>query len=359
MKLLALIAAAAMGATAPVALNRAYRVAWKHTLIAQPTLLEFKPRELGGPAVDPATRIVIAGTRDGSVQAFYSDGRPLWHFAAGGAFVAPPHVEGDTVYLGSVDGNLYALDRGTGAERWRYFAREQVASRPVVAKGLVYFSTLQDTVFAVDAKTGAWKWHHRRENSRRFTIFGQSWPTVVDGVVYAGYSDGTVAALDAATGAVRWERNVAPAGDFSDVDSMPQVAGGRVYVTAYSGAVLALDAAGGQTVWELRVPGACRAVLAGPILLVVTVDSVVGILASTGKQLWSIPLEGTPAGQPEVVGAQAMVPNSVGMLLIDLRRGQKVRLFNMGTGVSATLAGVEKRIYVLTNGGDLVAVDLE
>jgi outer membrane protein assembly factor BamB len=31
-----------------------------------------------------------------------------------------PAVAGDTVYFGSHDGHLYAIDVATGAERWRF-----------------------------------------------------------------------------------------------------------------------------------------------------------------------------------------------------------------------------------------------
>jgi outer membrane protein assembly factor BamB len=350
--------AMAANAVASPGLDRLYSVAW-HKPLVTPGLLEWKPRELGGAGVDPATGLAVVGTRDGLLQAFYPDGSPLWDFKASGPFEAAPLVDGDTVYAASGDGRLYALERTSGKQKWRYDAREEMGSRPLVADGLVYVATLQDTVFAIDARTGAWKWHHRRESTGRFTIRGVAGPAVAGGVLYAAYSDGTVAALDAKTGVVHWERNVSPAGDFADVDSTPQISGSRVYVAAYAGAVLALDAASGKTIWQVKAPGACRLQLASGMLLAVTTSSVLALATGDGKQLWSAPLEGVPAGDPTVVRGLALVPNSAGMLVLDVKSGRRVRLFNPGTGVSATPAALGQRLYVLSNAGELFAVDLQ
>jgi outer membrane protein assembly factor BamB len=356
--LVGLLLSAAAAAPEQPPLSRLYRVAW-HKPLVKPGLLEWKPREAGGPGVDPATGLVVVGTRDGLLQAFTTDGSLLWDFQAGGAFEAPPLVEGNTVYAGNGDGRLYALERSSGKEKWRYEAREEIGSRPLLADGLVYVATLQDTVFAVDASSGAYKWHHRREPTGRFTIRGVAGPAVADGVLYAAYADGTVAALDAKTGATRWERSVAPAGDFTDVDSTPQISGSRVYVAAYSGAVLALDALTGKTAWQVKAPGASRLRLSDGALLAVTASAVLALDPEDGRQRWSTPLGGIPSGEPLVARGYALVPNTAGMLMLDLKTGRRLRLFNMGTGVSASPAALGQRLYVLSNGGEIFALDLQ
>ena len=341
----------------PPAPAHVWDVSWTRKLVA-PAALEWRTREPGGPAIDAATGIVVVGSRNGKLRAFDAEGNRLWTFEAEGAFEGQALVHRGTVYAGSRDGRLYAVALESGRERWNYNAREEVGTRPVVANGLVIVSTLQDTVLAVDAETGAWKWHHRRDLPRGFTIRGAAGPTVSGGVVYAAYSDGHVAALNAATGQVVWQKLVSPPGQFVDIDSTPVVAGGRVYVAAYSGAVMALDAKTGQVEWETKTPGAARVALAGEALVVVTTSQVVGLDPADGSVLWTTPFEGTPAGQPVVVGTRVAVPATTSLQWFDSATGRVIATLNPGTGISSTPAIEGERMYVLTNGSALVALDL-
>src|SRR5574341_609790 len=252
----AALALAVAAPPAPPAATSLYRVLWAKQLVP-PAFMEYRPAEPGGPAADPATGMVVTGTRDGWVHALLSDGSVRWEFRAESGFQAPPLITSDAVYAGSLDGRLYARDKATGKERWQYDAKEEIGAQPVAAGGFIYVVTLQDTVLALDARTGEWKWHHRREQGDGFTIRGVAEPIVADGVVYAGFSDGTVAALDARNGRVRWERRVALKGDFMDVDGLAMDQG-RLYAAAYSGLLLALNPANGNSVWEVKAPQASR-----------------------------------------------------------------------------------------------------
>lgn len=61
-----------------------------------------------------------------SVQAL----APKWFFRTGDAVTAEPTVVAGTVYVGSWDGNFYALDANTGALRWKYALDQQPAVFP-------------------------------------------------------------------------------------------------------------------------------------------------------------------------------------------------------------------------------------
>ena len=358
MSLLALALAAQVGVgQLPRAPVKLWDVAWTRRLVS-PALLEWKPREVGGPAVDAATGIVVVGTRDGMLRAYADGGQLMWEAKAAGRFDAAPRIDGDVVFAGSSDGRLYAIELGSGHVRWKYDAQEEVGTTPAVGGGLVLVMTLQDTLVALDAKTGAWKWHHRRESRDGFTIRGAASVTVAGDVALGAYSDGTLAALDLATGTVRWERRVAPTADFMDVDSTPRVQGGRVFVAAYSGVVLALDLATGRELWSSKTPAPVKVLLGRGLVVAVTATQVVGLAAGDGSVRWTLPLDGSPCSEPTLVGNRAAVPNGKGLLFIDIDRGQLLRVFDPGTGVSASAAAHGERLYVLSNAGDLFALDL-
>lgn len=339
---------------APLAL---YSVAWERR-IAPAEPLEVNPLESGGAAVDPETGVVVFGTRDGWLHALRPDGKIAWEFHAAGAFNAPPAIAEGTVYAGASDGRLYAIALATGKERWRYEAREELGTQPVVAEGTVLVASLADTLFAVDARTGAWRWHHRRETRSGFTIRGAARAAVRGGVAYAGYSDGWVAALDALNGRVLWEHAVAPPGDYLDVDGL-QVEDGRLYAAAYSGAVLALDAKTGDTVWTFRAPGASRVAVNAGMVVAVSTTSVYGLARDSGAPRWTAPLVGAPASAPVFVGAWIAVPAGRGGLrFLEASTGRTLRVFDPGTGVSSEPGVLGGRMYVLSNGGTLFALDL-
>lgn len=344
---------------APPAATSLYRILWVRPLVPR-TFLEYRPSEAGGAAVDPATGMVVVGTRDGWVHAFLPDGSRLWEFRAAAGFQAAPLVTSDTAYVGSLDGRLYAREKSTGKERWQYDAKEELGSQPVAAGGLVYVATLQDTVLALDAKTGAFKWHYRREGAGGFTVRGVATPIADGGALYAGFSDGTVVALDAANGKVRWERRVGPKADFADVDGLAMDEG-RLYAAAYSGVVAALDPASGKTLWELKAPQACRVAAGKGHVAAVTADKVVFVAGKDGKERWTLPLEGTPSGVPAAAGpglGLLLVPNGHGLLLIDAGGGRMLRTFTRGQGTSASIAVLGKRVYLLSNAGELAALEL-
>ncbi len=351
------LAAAAAASPLPPAATRVYRVLWARQLVPR-TLLEYRPSEPGGPAIDPATGMVVAGTRDGWVHAFLPDGSLLWEFQAGAGFQASPLVTSDTVYAGSLDGRLYARDKATGTERWQYDAKEEMGTRPVVAGGLVYVATMQDTVLALDARTGEWKWHHRREKSDGFTIRGVAEPIVSGGVVYAGFSDGTVAALDALTGTPRWERSIGPKSEFMDVDGLA-MEDGRLYAAAYSGLVAALNPANGNSFWEAKAPLASRVVAGRGWVAALAADTILALRGTNGKELWKAPLPGTAGGMPALAGqGLLLVPTTKGLLFVDGRTGRMLRNFTRGRGITAAPAVAGTRMYVLTNGGELVAAEI-
>jgi outer membrane protein assembly factor BamB len=55
------------------------------------------------------------------------------------------------VYVGGVDGSIYAVDAGTGQPKWQYQTGGAVPSSPVVADGVVYVGSMDGMVYAIRA----------------------------------------------------------------------------------------------------------------------------------------------------------------------------------------------------------------
>ena len=143
-------------------------------------------------------------------------------------------------------GNTGAADNAGGAlrgtVRWVFPTGGAVHSSPAVVDGTVYVGSRDGRLYALDAATGAPRWEYRTES------WVESSPAVVDGTLYFGSQDGMLRALDAATGALRWEFDAG-----FGVDSSPAVAGGTVYFGADRG-LFAVAAASGELRWSLELP---------------------------------------------------------------------------------------------------------
>ena len=57
------------------------------------------------------------------------------------------------VYVGSEDGNVYALNAGSGVQLWNYTTGCPVFSSPAVVDGVVYVGSFDVKVYALNATT--------------------------------------------------------------------------------------------------------------------------------------------------------------------------------------------------------------
>ncbi|MDX6514205.1 MAG: hypothetical protein QOE36_3709 [Gaiellaceae bacterium] len=179
-------------------------------------------------------------------------GKVLWRYRTGAVETSPLLVKG-TLYFGSWDHHVYALDV-TGPRprlRWRFDAGAEVNSSPAFAGGAVYVGTDAGKVYSIDARTGRERWH-----ASSFSRFGRreyfyATPTMAYGRVYIGNTDGTLYAFGAGTGHLLWARH---AGSY--VYTAAAVWKGLVIVGTYNGDLLAYDAATGDLRWRHKAPSA-------------------------------------------------------------------------------------------------------
>ena len=164
-----------------------------------------------------------------------------------------PAVVDGTVYFGSWDTYLYAVDAATGREKWKFKTGEDaenhnqtgIQSSPAIVDGTVYFGCRDSHLYAVDAATGQEKW------KVKITWINAS-PAVRDGVVYFGTSiPALFVALDARTGKELY-RTTLPLPVFSS----PALAGDLACFGSFNGSLYAADLKTGKVAWEFRTDAA-------------------------------------------------------------------------------------------------------
>ncbi len=180
-----------------------------------------------------------------------------WRFETGGGVVSSPAVLGDTVWIGSGSGWLYALDRRTGRPRWKVDLGSPVASSPAVGGGRVIVGTRDGRFFAVRSGDGSRIWSFDTGPDRPFPWgreSGDQWiaSAVLSGdLAVMGAGDGKVYGVDAATGSRRWSAETE-----GRIRSTPAIAGGRVFVGSADGWLYAFDLATGRRLWRFETLGA-------------------------------------------------------------------------------------------------------
>ncbi len=107
-----------------------------------------------------------------------------------------PVVQGDTLFVGSKNGNVFALNRHTGCIKWRFKAGASVRSGLVLGehKGTpaIYFSDMRSRVHAISIKTGDLLWKKDVSLFPTSTVTGS--PSFHQGVLYVPISSFEVAA---------------------------------------------------------------------------------------------------------------------------------------------------------------------
>jgi outer membrane protein assembly factor BamB len=304
----------------------------------------------GAALSDPAVvnGIVYVGSDNGNVYAVSArTGSLLWSYATGGTVTSSPAVADGVVYVGSYDDNVYALNATDGTKLWSYTTGNQVSSSPAVVNGVVYVSSTDSNLYALDASTGVKLWSYST-GSQSYTF---SSPAVANGVVYVG-SNAAFDALNAQTGVLLWS-NPNIKGSFS-----PAVADGVVYVGAGHN-LNALNGKTGTLQWTFPTS---QPVDAAPAVanLVVYVESedgnLYGLSATTGVFLWSYKTEAymySPAVANGVVylSADDSVNGNGTLYALNADTGAKLWSYQTGTNSIGDPVVVNGVVYVTTNNG--------
>jgi outer membrane protein assembly factor BamB len=218
-------------------------------------------------------------------------------------YLSSPVVSAGTVFVGSGDGRVYALDAGTGAETWRFQTGDVVHSSPAVENGTVFVGSWDSHLYALDEKTGRERWRFKTgEDQETFNQVGiQSSPAVSGGIVYVGCRDGHLYAVDAATGAPKWDLPT----QGSWVIGTPAIDAGSIYVgTSDSKLFFGLDAKTGQKRFETKMKALVfsSAALSRGIAYVGSFDGRLYALDSqSGAILWSFATEGAVKDERKVL----------------------------------------------------------
>lgn len=245
----------------------------------------WKFKTLGAVNSSPAVfnHQVFFGSMDGYYYAVDAQtGRLRWRFKTGGEkklgrkglwgmqpnifymedpfdfFISSPVVDGkrnqETVYFGSTDGILYALDAENGRLKWKFATSGAIRSTPCIYEGMVYFGSWDKYVYALDKDSGklVWKYQTKSDPENHLLEGIQASVTADKGRIFIGSRDGYFYSLDAKNGSLNWEYSTWP----SWIASTSFVQDSIVFLgTSDSFKLIGLDVATGKEKLSVKTKG--------------------------------------------------------------------------------------------------------
>lgn len=175
----------------------------------------------------------------------------IWEVETEKIITSSPRIDGNTVYVGSWDGHIYAIDCKTGYIKWKYQTGWAIDSTPEVSENLVFVGSLDNNFYALDKETGSLIWHFTCKSAIHTN------PITYGNNVFFGCDDGRFYAINKTNGELEWSftpgysiNNDANNYITTPIVSNPIVEDGIVYFST-KGTVYALDA---QTFEDFEKP---------------------------------------------------------------------------------------------------------
>src|SRR5262249_24056423 len=122
----------------------------------------------GSPTVLGDASAVLFGSGDGHLYCVdAANGRERWHTALGGAVVSTPAVSGDLVVGTARERTVTAVDLATGRVRWRFEAGKDLPfdwewdywlSSPAIAENRVFVGSGDGELYALELSSGRRLW---------------------------------------------------------------------------------------------------------------------------------------------------------------------------------------------------------
>lgn len=331
------------------------------------------------PAYDDG--VLYAADRQGQIAAFNADnGNRLWRtsiapdkpFSLFSVFrKGPPArisgglvVAGDALYLGTENGDIYALEKASGKVIWHRKVPGEVLAKPAVGEGFVVAHLGDGSVIGLDARDGSERWKHE-EDVPTLSLRGTSSPVIASGGVLVGTNSGRAMVLILESGQLAWdERVVTPTGSSDlermvDIDATPVLRGDTAYMLAYNGELVALELRTGETLWKRDYSGYRTPQVTSTRLFITDSDShVIGLDRLNGNERWrNNQLYNRSLTEPVVLPQHVVAGDRFGYLhWFDRDDGQIVGRMELSDSVQVAPVRAGDYLIVQTVRGRILAI---
>lgn len=323
---------------------------------------------------------VYSASREGDVVAFdkesgdkiwqadlsdIHDERSFWDSRVSALVAGGPIAGMSKVFLGTENGDVFALDAETGELIWQAKIKGEVITAPAIDSGILVVNSASGVLKGFDANTGDEMWKVEQDVPA-LTLRGISTPVIASGGVLVGSGKGELGVYILDKGQAGWTTEVGEASGSTelqrviDVDSAPVVFGDKVYAISARGNLVAIELQSGRILWKRQYSSYRQiAVHRNDIFITNTRGHIYALNRVNGIERWSnVELTNRSVTGPAVVDDYVVVGDFEGYLhWLNQETGEIVSRHQVdSSGIYSTPTVVEDIMYSQSRDGDLQVI---
>jgi outer membrane protein assembly factor BamB/tRNA A-37 threonylcarbamoyl transferase component Bud32 len=235
------------------------------------------------------------------------DRRVAWTVTTGDEIRSSASVAGGSVYVGSYDGHLYAIDESDGAVRWKFRTQRGIVSRPAPYSEMVVFGGEDKTVYAVTRQHGRLMWTLKTNAPVRSSA------AVDERSCFIGSDDGFMYRVDRQRGHVVWRFNT-----LEPIRSTALLLQDAIIFGSDNGYLYNVQKESGSLTWRHHIGAP---VMSSPIAHngIVTVGAndgtIRGFRVADGKLIWTVQTDKMVLASPAIVDESVYVGSADGHMV--------------------------------------------
>lgn len=175
-----------------------------------------------------------------------------WRIKTKGAIHASAALDSTTVYIGSNDSCVYALNKLNGNIQWQVKTEGQVRSQLVVDGKKLFVTTTAGEVLCINTATAQVQWNFQTNGEQQYDMWDYyiSSVSIANNTLYFGSGDSCIYALHASTGEQLWKHKTN-----GIVHATPIIHQNTVLVGSFDGYFYALHSKTGKMKWKFKTVG--------------------------------------------------------------------------------------------------------
>lgn len=314
-----------------------------------------------------------------------------WSVATEGPVNSTAAIIGDTVYVGSADSHLHALDLKDGSTRWTFKTSGPIEASPLYLNGKIFIGDTFTNFYCIDAAEGREIWRTGFDDKVISSANYFVPPGTTETNIVVGSYDFKLYSLKSSTGDIVWSYetgnyiNGSPAvakgqTAFGGCDAIVHVVDlnsgklaaevdigayiigsaalldGKAYIGHYENAFICVDLEKKEVAWSYRdrsFPYASSpAVTADKVLFGGRDRRLHCVARDTGEPVWTFAARGRVESSPVVTGTQVVVGSDDGRIyMVHLETGKEMWQYEIGEPVQSSPAIAGNRLVIGANDG--------